>query len=200
VIRKLTPKQERFIVEYMKTSNASQAAINAGYSAVTAASSGPRLLNHPEVARRLALRVERSLTAADVSPNRVIEELARLALGDISQIYDETGNLKPLSEIDADVRRTISGIEVSKTRSGRGEDADEVHVTKVRTWDKVRALEILAKYLGLLVEKVEVSVSDDLAARLAAGRNRVQALQPPAIEAEVVREALPEAKAERSVR
>ena len=200
MIRKLTPKQERFIVEYMKTSNASQAAINAGYSAVTAASSGPRLLNHPEVARRLALRVERSLTAADVSPNRVIEELARLALGDISQIYDETGNLKPLSEIDADVRRTISGIEVSKTRSGRGEDADEVHVTKVRTWDKVRALEILAKYLGLLVEKVEVSVSDDLAARLAAGRNRVQALQPPAIEAEVVREALPEAKAERSVR
>jgi hypothetical protein len=89
---------------------------------------------------------------------------------------------------------------VSKTRSGKGEDADEVHVTKVRTWDKVRALEILAKYLGLLVEKVEVSVSDDLAARLAAGRNRVQALQPPAIEAEVVREALPEAKAEHSVR
>ncbi len=45
----MTPKQERFVQEYTIDSNATQAAIRAGYSAKTAYSQGQRLLSHVEI-------------------------------------------------------------------------------------------------------------------------------------------------------
>ena len=46
----MTPKQERFVLEYMIDSNATQAAIRAGYSAHTAEQQGSRLLSYAKVA------------------------------------------------------------------------------------------------------------------------------------------------------
>ncbi len=46
----MTPKQERFVQEYMIDLNATQAAIRAGYSAHTADVQGPRLLGNVGVA------------------------------------------------------------------------------------------------------------------------------------------------------
>ena len=67
----LTPKQERFVAEYLVDLNATQAAVRAGYSRKTAKSAGQRLLTHVDIGQaikaaqgRLALRVER--TAAEV--------------------------------------------------------------------------------------------------------------------------------------
>ena len=45
----MTPRQLRFVDEYMIDLNATQAAIRAGYSAKTAYSQGQRLLNHVEL-------------------------------------------------------------------------------------------------------------------------------------------------------
>jgi len=50
---KLTPKQARFALEYPVDSNATQAAIRAGYSARSAYSQGQRLLKKDEVRRRI---------------------------------------------------------------------------------------------------------------------------------------------------
>lgn len=176
---KLTPKQQRFVAEYLKTSNATQAAINAGFSPNFAGQYGSKLLNHPNIAAKIASRVESTLSASDVNPRRVIEELARLALGDSTAVLDENGNIRPVNELSEDVRRSISSIEVSDSPIGGRK-------TKVRTWDKVRALEILAKHLGLLVERVEISVSDDLSARLSAGRTRLRELPGPVVDAVAV--------------
>ena len=49
----LTPKQARFVEEYLVDLNATQAAIRAGYSAKTAYSQGQRLLSHVEVRRAI---------------------------------------------------------------------------------------------------------------------------------------------------
>ena len=46
----LSPKQRRFVAEYLKDCNATQAAIRAGYSKKTAHSAGPRLLGNVGVA------------------------------------------------------------------------------------------------------------------------------------------------------
>ena len=46
----LSPKQRRFVAEYLKDCNATQAAIRAGYSAKTAHSAGPRMLGNVGVA------------------------------------------------------------------------------------------------------------------------------------------------------
>lgn len=68
----MTPKQEAFAREYVIDKNATQAAIRAGYSAKTAHSAGPRLLENVEVRalieRTFAASAERvELTVASVS-------------------------------------------------------------------------------------------------------------------------------------
>ena len=67
----LTPKQERFVEEYLIDLNATQAAIRAGYSAKTASRSGPELLGKTCVseaiqAQRAKLSERTMRTAADV--------------------------------------------------------------------------------------------------------------------------------------
>lgn len=49
--KKLTDKQARFVEEYLIDTNATQAAIRAGYSAKTARSQGQRLLTNVDIAR-----------------------------------------------------------------------------------------------------------------------------------------------------
>jgi len=46
---KLTEKQKRFVAEYIKDYNATQAAIRAGYSEQTAYSQGNRLLKYVDI-------------------------------------------------------------------------------------------------------------------------------------------------------
>ena len=45
----LNPKQKRFVEEYLRTGNATEAALTAGYSAKSARSQGSKLLSMPEV-------------------------------------------------------------------------------------------------------------------------------------------------------
>src|SRR5690348_14082739 len=71
----LTPRQAKFVQEYMVDLNATQAAIRAGYSPQTAEQQGARLLKNVKVASTvqaaLAERSERTRLKADA----VIEEL-----------------------------------------------------------------------------------------------------------------------------
>lgn len=66
---KPTPRQQRFIGEYLIDLNATQAAIRAGYSAKTAEVQGPRLLGNVRVAAAVAmgqakLAAKQEITAA----------------------------------------------------------------------------------------------------------------------------------------
>lgn len=47
--RDITPQQKKFVQEYLKTGNATEAAISAGYSAKSAASRASKLLETPAV-------------------------------------------------------------------------------------------------------------------------------------------------------
>ena len=76
---KLTPKQARFVQEYLIDLNAAQAAIRAGYSAKTARVIGHENLTNPDIAaaieKAMAERAERTRLTADW----VIDELRKLA-------------------------------------------------------------------------------------------------------------------------
>ncbi len=76
---KLTPKQRRFVSEYLVDCNATQAARRAGYSKKTAHASGRENLHKPaieeELKKRLAAREQRTEVKAD----QVIKDLAIVA-------------------------------------------------------------------------------------------------------------------------
>lgn len=150
----LPPRQALFVTEYLLDLNATQAAIRSGYSRRTAASQGDRLLKNVEIAgaidRARAARSGRTQVSAD----RVLLELARVAFGDARQLFDEYGALRPVRELGDEIAAALSSVEVVRRAAGDGEVE---HVHKVRCWDKVRALEVLAKHLGMLTERVDVS-------------------------------------------
>lgn len=152
----MTPKQERFVAEYLIDLNATQAAIRAGYSAHSAESIGLQLLRKTEVSAAVAAGKGRQLETAELSAARVLEELRRLAFIDQRSFYDAAGNLKPISEWTAEQGAAVAGFEVIKKNATAGDGViDTIH--KFKVWDKTKALGDLAKHFGLLIERVEVS-------------------------------------------
>jgi phage terminase small subunit len=151
----LTPKQARFVAEYLKDLNATQAAIRTGYSPKTAAQQASRLLTNAEISAAVSEGTAKQLQAADLSATRTLEEMRRLAFSDIRKLFDADGNLKPLHLLDDESAAAISSLEVVKKNLAAGDgQTDTVH--KLKVWDKTRNLEMLAKHFGLLEDKLSI--------------------------------------------
>jgi phage terminase small subunit len=162
VMRKgLTPKQARFVGEYLKDLNATQAAIRAGYSERAARQAGYQLLTNSDVAIAVQQGQARQLESAELSAARVLEEYRRLAFSDIRSFFDEQGNLKPIHQLTPEQGSCLASMEViiKNAEAGDGQ-TDRVH--KFRVWDKTKALTDLAKHFALLTEKVEHSGGIDV--------------------------------------
>ena len=168
--QKLTPKQARFVAEYLVDLNATQAAIRAGYSERTAAAQGVRLLRNVKVRDAVAAAQGKRESRTEVTQDMVIRELARIAFSDMRKLYREDGSMKNLSELDDDTAAAISGIETLEEFEGAGGDRCLVgHTKKVRPWDKGRALELLGKHLGMFVDRAKVEHEGGLDIRVSYG-------------------------------
>lgn len=155
--RKLTPKQRRFADEYLKDLNGKQAAIRAGYSPKTAEQQAARLLSYAEVGEYVAKRMKDRERRTEITQDRVLQEVARLAFLDIRKALQDDGQLKPMSELDDDTAAAIAGLEILEEFSGSGRDRELVGYTKkIRLSDKKGALELLMRHLGMLNDKIRV--------------------------------------------
>lgn len=153
---RLTPRQERFVAEYLTDLNATKAAIRAGYSKRSAYSQGHDLLKKPEVQEAISKATAKRATKLELTAERVLLEATRLAFADPAQAFTPEGALLPLPEIPEELRRAVSGLDVEALFEGRGESREQVGtLRKIRFWSKPDALELLAKHLKLLTEKVE---------------------------------------------
>lgn len=147
----MTDKQERFCQEYMIDLNATQAAIRAGYSVGTAEQIGYQLLQKTSVSNRIAqLRAEQSKRTG-ISADRVVRELAKVAFVDIGDVVDDTGALR--QDITPDDRAAVASIKVknSETDSGSSEERE------VKLYDKLKALDLLGRHLGMYQDKLEIT-------------------------------------------
>lgn len=173
----LTAKQRRFVAEYLKDLNATQAAIRCGYSQKTAMQQGSRLLSIAKIAQAVASGKQQQLAKAELTATRVLEELRRVAFLDPGKFYDPKGRLLPVHELDEEVRACLAGLEVARANLNVTDGKrDDEWLHKIRYYDKLKALEILAKHFALLKDVVEVTGDwDKLAARLASVRNEPDA-------------------------
>lgn len=73
-----TARQARFVAEYLRDLNATQAAIRAGYSARTADVAGPRMLGNVRIAEAIAKGKEKLAAKADRDAVAVMRDLARV--------------------------------------------------------------------------------------------------------------------------
>ncbi|MDV4167802.1 terminase small subunit [Rhodovulum sp. FJ3] len=159
----LTPKQARFVEEYLIDLNATQAAIRAGYSEKTAYSMGQRLLKNVEVQKAIAAAQSKRSDRVGVQAEDVLRELVRVGMSDLRKAFTADGKLRPLNELDDDTASAISSVKVVTRPSGEvdehGNRAVE-YVHEVKLWDKNSALEKIAKHLGMYVERVEHTSPD----------------------------------------
>jgi len=163
-------RQRRFVEEYRARRNATQAALAAGY-ARSYAKDAYKILREPEVAAAIAEH-DRALTAKlEITAERVLREMMRLAFSDHRKLYNTDGSLKPLHELDDDTAAALASVE-SVTRIGRGaEGASQLH--KVKLGDKQPALVQLGRHFQLFGEKPKTDDTSGLAERIAAARRRV---------------------------
>ena len=82
----MTDRQKRFVAEYVREPNGTQAAIRAGYAPAGAASQASRLLKEPEIRQALKGIVE---VYGGVEPEEVLRELRGVAFARAS---DENGS------------------------------------------------------------------------------------------------------------
>lgn len=169
----ITPKKQRFVDEYLVDLNATQAAIRAGYSAKTAHSQGPRLLDDVGVKELIADAMAKRSESTKITAERVLQELGRVALFDPRRLLNADGSPKPINELDDDTAAVLAGMDIAEEYEGTGDDRRFIGYTKkVKLADKVGALNLAMRHLGMLTDKLEVKDVTTRADRLRQARER----------------------------
>lgn len=137
---KFTDKQRRFVQEYLKDLNATQAAKRAGYSGKTAYSIGQRLLKNVEIKQAIEKGLDRQQRQAEITQDRVLQELAAIAFAsgaDYAQVVSGTAVANDTESLTDMQKAAI----VSIKATGDG--------VEVKLAGKLKALELLGKHLGV---------------------------------------------------
>ncbi len=161
--RQLNDRQAAFVREYVVDFNATQAAIRAGYSAKSAEACASRLLTNAKVAAAIQEAKASVCKRAELTTDRIVQELERIAFGDLknSVKWDSNGtNVRASDELPDDVSATIAAIEEEETTTEFGVHSKTKRKVKVKHYDKLRALELLARYKGMLVDRKELTGKD----------------------------------------
>jgi len=150
---KLTPKQARFVDEYLKDLNATQAAIRAGYSNKAPEVAGSILLSNYKVQQAVQKGRDKLQAKAEVTQEWVLERYKRLIEFHLDDIYDEEGNLKPLSQIPKNALYAIQSFKNMKSKSTstskQGEKTTEMFLQDIKFPNKRETLDSLARHLGM---------------------------------------------------
>jgi phage terminase small subunit len=158
----LTPKQQRFVEEYLLDLNATQAAIRAGYSAKTAGAVGHENLRKPEIADAIAGAQTERAARTRVDADWVLTRLAMEAEADLADLYDENGHLRPVHDWPLIWRKgLVAGIETLREKIGEDEDGEPEFATvqKVKLSDRVKRLELIGRHVNVQAFKDKIEQS-----------------------------------------
>lgn len=146
---KLSPKQQRFVDEYLIDLNATQAAIRAGYSEKTAYSQGQRLLNNVEVKKYMQKRMDEKQSKLIALQDEVLQTLTAVMRREKKEVivfsqrvkksfYDEKGKKcveeteNPICvEIDTKISDVNKAAELLGKRYGLFKDSVNIDIEPV---------------------------------------------------------------------
>lgn len=154
-MKPLTPKQQRFVREYLIDLNASAAYRRAGYTSGSPHVHGPRLVANDRIQAALQVALAERSKRTEITADKVLEELAKIGFADTTAaIYVENGSVKvrDTNELTPALRCAIAEIRETTTKEGG--------TLGIKFHDKKGALELLGRHLGLFPSKVEMTGKD----------------------------------------
>lgn len=175
----LTPKQERFVAEYLIDLNATQAAIRAGFSEKSAHDIAAQLLGKTHIKAAIDAAVSKRSEKTEITADRVLKEISRMAFYDPLDLIEIVRDALP-EDVAGNVELSDDGKAITGLRSARdikylpedvrraivGWGYDRNQNFTVKLADKSKALDQLARHLALYNDKVEVGLTEALAERL----------------------------------
>lgn len=151
----MTEKQKIFADEYLIDLNATQA-YRTTYKNVksddVARRAGNRLLTNVDITNYIAERMQERQKRTEITQDRVLQELAAVAFSnatDYVEVRDNAVIIKDTASLSDTQIKALAGIKES--RGG----------IEVKLNDKLKALELLGRHLGMFKDKVEVSGIDE---------------------------------------
>ena len=137
--------------EYLIDLNQTQAAIRAGYSVKTANEQSSRLFANVSIRARVDELLAERPKRTGINQDRIIRELARVALVNPAQVVSMK-DATLLEDASEDDTAAIASVKV-KVMTGDVESVER----EVRFSDKLKALELLGKHLGMFTDKFQIS-------------------------------------------
>ena len=161
--KQLTPKDKIFVLEYLVDLDPHRAAIDAGYRESVARTKAYQWVSNselkPQVYEAIQKAMDKRADRIEISSDKVLQEIAKLAFNDPRKLFDDDGRIKPISELDENTAACICGIETFHKVVGDDKDGMAV-LTKIKISDKGQNLERLGKHLKLFTERVDLSSTD----------------------------------------
>jgi phage terminase small subunit len=142
----LTPRQRRFVDEYLLDLNGKQAAIRAGYSPKTAEVLASQTLRIPKVQAAITAAQARRSQRTAITQDTVLRELTALAQSDVTHYrIDDQGNVQLREGAPEGAMRAISSL---KKRVIHTETA-VIYETEIKLWNKPASVRMAGEHLGL---------------------------------------------------
>lgn len=143
----MNDRDKRFCTEYMVDMDAKAAAIRAGFRPSTARNAAAWIHQEhptkPKLREEIDRLIEKRARRTEITADRVLQELARIAFVNITDVVTPQGGLKP--DVDRDDSAAVSGVKIKYTAEGTERE--------VKLHDKGFALRLLGMHLGMFIEK-----------------------------------------------
>lgn len=175
-MKDLTDQEKKAINAYRRGRTKKQALLDAGYSESVANTDAHSVFNKPQVRAEIEARQKLAERRSKVDEMWIIQRLAQIADANVGELLVIDGNGTPnidWDKLSPEMKYAMSGFKVRKYMKGRGKNAKPVTEITPQMADKLRALEMLARYLGMFQDKLKIEGEADLIEALHAGRARV---------------------------
>lgn len=102
-----------------------------------------------------------ALKDLEIDAHWTMQRIARTAGANLADCLDEAGQLQNLKDLPPEVQITVASLKTLKTNVVSGDGKQET-TREIKLWDKMRALELLARHFDLVTDKHEVTVKGQL--------------------------------------
>lgn len=154
-VKPLDFMEEQLLLEYVECGNLTEAGRRVGFEKGKARAVSERKVFKEEYERITGTALGR----AEVTAERLVQELANIAFLDPYDVIDDNGHMRPLRDMPAHVRRAIGGLKIT---TKDGERFFQV-TTEPKILDKMKAIELLGKWsqIKMFVDRVETDATDN---------------------------------------